>query len=57
MSEKERLEEDKFWEKFEKKVTKTPQASMDFLIELGVLTKKGNVSKSYRHLCTPAEQV
>lgn len=43
-------EETKFWDNFKAKVTATPQASIDFLHQLGVLTKKGNITKAYKHL-------
>jgi len=39
--------------KYKEKITKTPNSSKKFLIDLGVMTKKGNLTKHYREICTP----
>jgi len=43
-------------EKYKAEVTKTEESSRKFLIELGVITKKGNRTKHYRNLCIPDMQ-
>ena len=37
-------------------VTKSKAASKKFLVDIGVMTKKGNLKKNYRALCTLKEQ-
>ncbi len=43
-------------EKYKAKVSKTEESSRKFLIELGVITEKGNLKKNYKNLCIPAGQ-
>lgn len=43
-------------EKYKAKVSKTEESSQKFLIELGVITEKGNLKKNYKNLCIPAGQ-
>lgn len=38
-------------------VSKSAQESKKFLVDLGVVTKKGNLRRNYRSLCIPIEQV
>lgn len=38
---------------YEIKVSKTEASSRKFLIDLGVLTNKGNFRKHYRNICIP----
>jgi len=40
-------------EKYKDEVTKTEESSRKFLVELGVITKKGNRTKHYKNLCIP----
>ena len=40
-----------------KEVTATKKKSEDFLVRIGVITKKGNVSKHYKNLCIQQDQV
>jgi hypothetical protein len=37
-------------------LTKSKAASKKFLVDIGVMTKKGNLTKNYRALCTLKEQ-
>lgn len=39
-----------------KRVTQNEGAALAFLIEIGVLTEKGNLKRNYRNLCIPAVQ-
>ena len=41
---------------YQLKVTKSKAASKKFLVDIGVMTKKGNLKKNYRELCTLKEQ-
>jgi hypothetical protein len=43
-------------QKYKTKVTKTEESSKRFLVELGVITKKGNPTKHYKNLCIPDMQ-
>lgn len=56
MSEKERKEFQEIMETYRKKVTRSKETSQKFLIELGIITEKGNLRKPYKHLCIPQEQ-
>jgi hypothetical protein len=42
-------------EKYEKKVTKSKKASRSFLVELGIFTKSGKLTKNYENLCIPLD--
>jgi len=39
------------------KVSKTEKSSKAFLVDLGVITEKGNLRKNYKNLCIPAGRV
>lgn len=41
---------------YKKKVTETEETAKTFLVELGVITEKGNLKKNYKHLCIPEGQ-
>lgn len=41
---------------YKEEVSKTPESAKRFLVELGVITEKGNRTKHYRHLCIPGER-
>ncbi len=41
---------------YQLEVTKSKAASKKFLVDIGVMTKKGNLTKNYRALCTLKEQ-
>lgn len=43
-------------EKYKVRVSKTERTSKNFLVELGVITEKGNLKKNYRNLCIPMGQ-
>ncbi|UCS95034.1 hypothetical protein KZP23_08500 [Echinicola marina] len=43
-------------EQYKVKVSKSKSASRKFLVELGIVTEKGNLKKNYKHLCIPQEQ-
>jgi hypothetical protein len=38
-------------------VSKSAKESKKFLVDLGVVTEKGNLRRNYRSLCIPIEQV
>lgn len=44
-------------EKYKKQVTKNPESSRKFLIDLGVITKGGNLNSNYKKLCIQERQV
>jgi len=37
-------------------LSKSTEESKKFLVDLGVVTKKGNLKKNYKNLCIPIEQ-
>lgn len=43
-------------EKYRIRLSKSEKKSKEFLIEVGVLTAKGNLKKNFKHLCIPQEQ-
>jgi hypothetical protein len=43
-------------EQYRLQLTTDEEKSKAFLVEVGVLTSKGNLSKNYKHLCIPQEQ-
>jgi hypothetical protein len=36
-----------------KSISSSKRKSEDYLVRIGVVTKKGNLSKHYKNLCTP----
>lgn len=40
-----------------KEIASSKKKSEEFLVRIGVITKKGNIRKPYRNLCTPKGQV
>ena len=56
MSDQERSEILKSVEKTKKKLAKDEKASKDFLIDLGIYTRKGNLKRNYKHLCIQPDQ-
>lgn len=36
---------------YKKEVTASKEASREFLIRVGIVTEKGNLTKPYKHLC------
>lgn len=56
MSDKEARELLKTLKDSKKKITKTQKSSREFLVELGIFTKKGNLKKNYKDLCIPQYQ-
>ena len=40
-----------------KEIASSKKKSEEFLVRIGVITKKGNIRKPYRNLCTPQDQV
>lgn len=53
MSKQEKEDFKKAVESHKKEVLASKEASQQFLVELGIFTKKGNVRKPYKHLCIP----
>lgn len=45
-----------YLEKYKEEVSRTPESAKKFLVELGVITEKGNRTKHYKHLCIPGVQ-
>lgn len=43
-------------EKYKAKVSKSQKSSLTFLVELGIVTEKGNLKRNYKDLCIPQEQ-
>jgi hypothetical protein len=43
-------------EKYRKTMETNQKASKEFLIKVGVVTKKGDLRANYKHLCIPLEQ-
>ncbi|OOG19793.1 hypothetical protein BWD42_07810 [Sphingobacterium sp. CZ-UAM] len=43
-------------QKYKAKVTKNSETSKRFLVDLGVITKKGRRTKRYENLCIPEVQ-
>ncbi|SEK41747.1 hypothetical protein [Parapedobacter koreensis] len=41
---------------YTKELFKDKEKSKDFLVRAGIFTKKGNLTKPYKHLCIPQEQ-
>lgn len=56
MSKQEKENFKKAVESYKNEVLTSKEASRQFLIELGIFTKTGNVRKPYKHLCIPQEQ-
>jgi hypothetical protein len=51
MSEKEIKELSAAMKKFAVKLSKDKKAAKAFLVEVGIITPRGNLRKPYRHLC------
>jgi hypothetical protein len=43
-------------EKYRIRLSKSKKKSKKFLVEVGVLTAKGNLKNHFKHLCIPQEQ-
>jgi hypothetical protein len=43
-------------EKYRIRLSKSKKKSKKFLVEVGVLTAKGNLKNNFKHLCIPQEQ-
>jgi len=41
---------------YTKELFKDKEKSKDFLVRAGIITKNGNLTKPYKHLCIPQEQ-
>lgn len=52
MTDKEIKEMVKGLKAYKKKVTASKEASRKFLVELGIVDKKGNIQEPYKPLCT-----
>lgn len=46
----------KVLKKYKERVSQTEETSKAFLVDLGVITPKGNLTKNYKDLCIPVEQ-
>lgn len=42
--------------KYKEKVSKTEKTSKKFLVDLGLITEKGNLKKNYKNICIPEVQ-
>lgn len=42
--------------KYKIKVSQTEKTSKAFLVDLGIITQKGNLTKRYKDLCIPVKQ-
>ncbi len=42
--------------KYKEKVSKTEKTSKKFLVDLGLITEKGNLKKNYKNICIPEAQ-
>jgi hypothetical protein len=51
MSEEERKEFIEIIEKYHKKVSGNKKAARELLYDAGIITKKGNLRRNYKHLC------
>ncbi len=56
MTDQERQDFLKILESYKNKLSKNKNAAREFLVDVGVYTKKGNLRKNYKHLCIPQEQ-
>lgn len=56
MTNQERQKFAQILEKYKEKVSHSQESSRKFLVELGVVTEKGNLKKNYKHLCIPQDQ-
>jgi hypothetical protein len=56
MSDKERKEFEAILKSYKKKLSGNRKASRALLVKTGIVTKKGNLTKNYKHLCIPQEQ-
>lgn len=56
MTEKERNALLKAIEKKRAEIQKDPEVGRQFLIDVGVITEKGNLRKPYKHLCIRVDQ-
>jgi len=45
-----------FLEKYKDKVSKSEKASKAFLVDLGIITEKGNLRKNYKNFYIPTQQ-
>lgn len=43
-------------EAFGRELAKSKEKSLDFLVRAGIVTKKGKLTKPYKHLCIPQER-
>lgn len=56
MSDKERKDFEVLLRSYIKKLSKNKKASRAFLVNTGIVTPKGNLTKNYKHLCIQQEQ-
>ena len=57
MSKKDIAKFDAALKAYGKEIVSSKEKSEAFLVRIGVITKKGNVRKHYKNLCTPQDQV
>lgn len=43
-------------EKYKEELAKSAEKSKQFLVDVGIITPNGNLTKNYKHLCIPQEQ-
>ena len=56
MRDKERKEFIVILEQYKSRLSKDKEASRKFLMDVGIVTKKGNLRQAYKHLCIPYDQ-
>lgn len=58
MSDKEKREFSAILQQYKEKLSGNKKASRQFLVDVGIITPKGNLRKPYKHLtlCIPQEQ-
>jgi len=57
MNDQEREEFIKMMREHREIVSKDKKLAREFLVRAGIYTKSGRLSKHYRHLCIPSDQV
>lgn len=56
MSDKDRKEFIVILEQYKSRLSKDKEASRKFLVDVGIVTKNGNLREPYKHLCIPQDQ-
>jgi len=56
MTDKERKEFLEILDDKIRELSNSKEASQKFLVDLGIFTKKGNLTKKHKHICIPQDQ-